>query len=146
MITIGVAMRLEKNHEGLLDKDCTNWLKVKIKNATKYNIKTQKLTMSVDIKCNGYLQLLNHQGRASSNHNHVWRWKRFRLPVLLLWINYWPRRIKLAWHHIISCTLSVLFCSGDIIFHKCKFLHQQSSSRTQVSVVCLFLFSVFAEI
>ena len=45
--------------------------KVKFWNRTNDNIKTQTLTTSVDIKYNRHLQLMDHQGRASPNYNHV---------------------------------------------------------------------------
>ena len=45
--------------------------KVKFRNETKGNIKTQTLTISVDIKSNWYLQPMDHQVRAFPNHSHV---------------------------------------------------------------------------
>ena len=64
--------------------------KVKLWNATTDNIETQALTISVETKSNRYLQLMDHQGRASPNHHYAWWWKRFRSPTLLFWVHYWP--------------------------------------------------------
>ena len=88
--------------------------KIKFWNATKCNIKTQTWTMSVDIKHNWYLQLMYHHGRACPNHNHVWWWRRFRSPDLLLWTHYWPEMIKFRWHPTISGILFIIFYSMDI--------------------------------
>ena len=44
----------------------------------------QILTILVDIKSNWYLQLMDHQGRASPNHNHVW-WRK-RLSTWAQWV------------------------------------------------------------
>ena len=77
---------------------------------------------------------MDHQGRASPNHSHVWWWKRFRQPTVLLWIHYWPKTTKFAWHPTISCILSIICCSMVINSHWCNFLQEQPSLSSQVSV------------
>ena len=101
---------------------------------TKGNIKTQTLTISIDIKSNWYLQSMDHQGRASPNHSHVMM-ETFSLINFTLMDPLLTQMTKIAWHPTISCILSIIFCSMDINSHLCKFLHQQASVRTQVSVV-----------